>query len=154
LYLHEELLTLSERLILAAHTSLVQDYDLQMQRVQAVAPQSKALAKQVVGREVVRWFAPHSSVVADRMKVEKDPKLTVANLAEALKKQKGQPNERKRQGNDPWHKNGFQSRAGKQKSGKAAELAETQTPVPASKPSKEQDTSATSGNKAWAKGKG
>jgi hypothetical protein len=69
-YLHEQLLTLSERLTLAAHTSLVQDYDLQTQKVQAVAPQLFTRSRR------------DSSVAADRMKVEKDPKLTVANLAE------------------------------------------------------------------------
>jgi hypothetical protein len=44
-YLHELLWSLSDRNTLTAHTACVLDYDLQMQRVHAVAPQSSALAQ-------------------------------------------------------------------------------------------------------------
>jgi hypothetical protein len=67
---------------------MAHDYNLQMQRVTLVAPQTKALAQAAFGREGVPTFSPHLSVAAERMKVETEPPLTLQNLTEALKKQK------------------------------------------------------------------
>jgi hypothetical protein len=135
-YLHELLWSLSDRTALGAHTSMVHDYDLQMQRVQAVAPQTIALAQAAFGRASSASFAPHLSVSAERMKVETDPSLTVVNLADAILKSKTPHNERKRLGNDHHKKSGANSRSSKQKSsGKAPMQAEAPTPVvPGSKP--------------------
>jgi hypothetical protein len=127
--------TLSDRTTLVAHPAMVHDYDLQMQRVQAVAPQTTALAQAEFGRASSASFVPHSSVSAERMKVETDPSLTVANLADAILKSKNPQNERKRLGNDHHKMSGANSRSGKHKSNCKAPLqAEAPTPVPGSKP--------------------
>ena len=155
-YLHELLWTLSDRCTLTAHTAFVHDYDLQMQRVLAVAPQSAALAQAAFGREPTASFVPHSSVSAERMKVESDPYLTIANLADAILKGKNPQNERKRQGDNSHKRSGANSRSGKQKSsGKAPLQTEASAPVPGSKPPTSGQGGAASpgGGKSKAKGK-
>jgi hypothetical protein len=87
---------LSNRLTLESHVSLLYDYDMQLQRTALVSTQSKALKQEAFGREVAHTFSPHSSVLAQRIKVDTDwPKLTLENLTEALNNRKGLHKERK-----------------------------------------------------------
>jgi hypothetical protein len=95
--LNEQLRVLSDRLTLASHLSFLQDYDLQMQRAAAVAPQNKQVVALAFGREQQRSFSPHSSLPAERMKMHKMPTLQdakgILDIIEA--QQKGPPNARK-----------------------------------------------------------
>ena len=95
--LNEQLRVLSDRLTLASHLSFLQDYDLQMQRAAAVAPQNKQVVALAFGREQQRSFSPHSSLPAERMKMPKMPTLQdakgILDIIEA--QQKGPPNARK-----------------------------------------------------------
>jgi hypothetical protein len=95
--LNESLRVLSDRLTLASHLSFVQDYDLQMQRAAAVAPQNKHVVAQAFGRGHQRSFSPHSSLPAERMKMPKEPTLQDASSSlDAIQaRQKGLTNERK-----------------------------------------------------------
>jgi len=95
--LNEQLRVLSDRLTLASHLSFLQDYDLQMQRAAAVAPQNKQVVALAFGREQQRSFSPHSNLPAERMKMPKMPTLQdakgILDIIEA--QQKGPPNARK-----------------------------------------------------------
>jgi hypothetical protein len=131
--LHEVLYSLTDRLTLASHACLIKDYDLQMQRVQAVAPQTPAVSQEAFGRGSTSTFVPHSSVPADRMRSAKHLPVTAASIAQALWQHKDKPNERKRQAKDFLNKGSLQSRAGKLKGGgKSPSTAAALSPVPGS----------------------
>jgi len=153
--LHEALYSLTDRLTLASHAGFLEDYDLQMQRVQLVAPQTPAVAKEAFGRGSVPSFVPHSTVPADRMKSVKHLPVTAAGIAQALWQHKGQHNDRKRQNTDFLGKSSLQSRAGKLKGGgKSPSPAVALSPVPGSKTPPQGQGGAAASGKNFAKGKG
>ena len=147
--LNELLRILSDRLTLASHLSFLQDYDLQMQRAAAVAPQNKHIVARAFGREQQRSFSPHSSLPAERMKMPKTPKLVDArNILDAIQAQpKGKYSGGKKSASAFF---GLHSKKGKS-SGKqpTGEGAAPQTPTPGSKTAATAGASAASGNLTW-----
>ena len=153
--LHEALYALTDRLTLASHAGFLEDYDLQMQRVKLVAPQTPAVANEAFGRGSASTFVPHSTVPADRMKSVKHRPVTAETIAQALWQQKDKTNDRKRPNADFLGKGSLQSRAGKLKGGgKNPSPTAALSPVPGSKTPPQGQGGAAASGKNFAKGKG
>jgi hypothetical protein len=60
----------SDRACLTAHDACLMDYDLQLQRVAAVSPQSTQLLDSALGRAAAATFSPHSAVTDAKLKGE------------------------------------------------------------------------------------
>jgi len=148
--LNESLRVLSDRLTLASHLSFLQDYDLQMQRAAAVAPQNKHIIARAFGREQQRSFSPHSNLPAERMKMPKTPKLADArSILDAIQGQHKGGHGGARKGASAFF--GSHGKKGKQGGKKAAggSAAETQHATPGSKATATGGASAASGNLTW-----
>ena len=148
--MHEQLRVLSDRLTLASHLSFLQDYDLQMRRAAAVAPQNKQVVALAFGRDQQRSFSPHSNLPAERMKMPKTPKLEDArSILDAIQGQHKGGHGGARKGASAFF--GSHGKKGKQGGKKAAggSAAETQHATPGSKATATGGASAASGNLTW-----
>jgi hypothetical protein len=60
----------SDRACLTAHDACLMDYDLQLQRVAAVSPQSAQTLESALGHAAAATFSPHSAVTDAKLKGE------------------------------------------------------------------------------------
>ena len=72
----------SDRACLAVHDSCMEDYDLQLQRVYAVSPQSNAVLDSALGRAAAAAFSPHSAVA--EAKLRGDDAASIGSLGKAI----------------------------------------------------------------------
>ena len=90
--IYERATLASDRACLLAHVGLTNDFDLQMQRVAAVQPQTDEAILRAYGRPVKGGFAAHSAVPADEMQIKQPSAVEVAVLQhiESMQKQQAQ----------------------------------------------------------------